>query len=223
MSAPEQAVLWGAAGHARVLRELLAQLGVSLVALFDNFEVPAPFADVPLLVGRDAFLRWRADHAGNFGGLVAIGGARGRDRLALQALLEESGIDILTAVHPRAFVAGSAILGRGSQVLANATVAADARIGAACIVNHAASVDHECELGDGVHIAPCAVLAGCVRVGAYTLVGAGAVVLPRVRIGADAIVGAGAVVTRDVADGTVVAGSPAVALRRPHKDKGDLP
>lgn len=43
--------------------------------------------------------------------------------------------------------------------------------------------------------------------------GAGCIVLPGVRIGRGVQVGAGAVVTRDVADGSVVAGNPARVLR----------
>jgi acetyltransferase-like isoleucine patch superfamily enzyme len=43
-------------------------------------------------------------------------------------------------------------------------------------------------------------------------IGANATVLAGVAIGAGAMVGAGSVVTRDVAEGTVVAGNPAVVL-----------
>ena len=58
-------------------------------------------------------------------------------------------------------------------------------------MNTGASVDHDCHLGDAVHIAPGAVLAGEVEVGPL------------------AFVGAGAVVTRDVGDGMTVSGNPA--------------
>src|SRR6185295_14199015 len=79
-------------------------------------------------------------------GLVAIGGSRGADRLALQALLASRGLRIEPLVHPDASVCDRARLGAGTQVLARAVVAADAVLGAACIVNHAASVDHECTI-----------------------------------------------------------------------------
>ncbi|MCF4994985.1 acyltransferase [Pseudomonas syringae] len=52
-------------------------------------------------------------------------------------------------------------------------------------------------------------LAGEIIVGDNVFIGMGALILPNVRIGNDCIVGANAVVTKDVADGTIVAGNPA--------------
>jgi sugar O-acyltransferase (sialic acid O-acetyltransferase NeuD family) len=211
-----QYVLWGSAGHAKVLDESIRRQGGRIVALFDNSpQASSSLADVPLIGGADAFPAWvaaRPDRHELFG-LVAIGGARGRDRLALQLLLARHGLRLEPLLHPQSFVADNAVLGPGSQVLALALVAADARIGAACIINHKASIDHECQLADGVHVAPGATLCGCVTVEAHAMIGAGAVVLPRLRIGRDSIVGAGAVVTRDVPDGVIVAGNPATVLR----------
>ncbi len=55
------------------------------------------------------------------------------------------------------------------------------------------------------------------------IVGANSTLLPGVQIGRDAIVGAGSVVTKDVAEGTVVAGNPAKFLKKkselPYQDK----
>jgi len=209
--------LWGSAGHAKVLASLIARTGGRVLATFDNDGTAQPLPGVPLFIGQAGFERWLAGLPSGEGvrALAAIGGRRGRDRLAIQALFARAGLVLEPLVHPDASVCASARLGAGTQVLAQALVAADAVVGAAGIVNHKASVDHECVLGDGVHLAPGATLCGCVRVGDNVMIGAGAVVLPRLTIGEDAQVGAGAVVTRDVPPGAVVLGNPA---RRQNKE-----
>lgn len=208
-------IIWGASGHAKVLREAVQAQGYDVVATFDSAPVtPPPFTDVPLFLGKRGFTEWLASaplpgaHA-----MVAIGGAHGRDRLELQQFMAAEGVPPLTVVHSSAFVASTAHLGPGCQVLAQSAVCVDVRLGAACIVNTGASVDHECVLGQGVHLAPGARLAGCVEVGEFTLIAVGAVVLPRIRIGRNCVVGAGAVVTRNVPDNSVVYGNPARAVR----------
>jgi sugar O-acyltransferase (sialic acid O-acetyltransferase NeuD family) len=208
-------VFWGATGHAKVLRELTDDLGYTLVAVFDNNpRVPPPFADVDVHYGIDGFREWKANNENlETFCLVAIGGARGRDRVDILDFLKQNGIKPIAAIHPTAFVARSTALSDGCQVLASATVCSHAVLGEASIVNTASSVDHESVLGRGVHIAPGATLAGCVRVGDYSFIGAGAVVLPTVNIGSNVIVGAGAVVTRDIADGKVAFGNPAKIRR----------
>jgi sugar O-acyltransferase (sialic acid O-acetyltransferase NeuD family) len=124
-------------------------------------------------------------------------------------MFETHDIEVPVVVHPSAFVAPDGLLGRGTQVLAQSAVCAEARLGEACIINTLAGVDHDCVLGDGVHIGPGATLCGAVSVGDFTLIAAGAVVLPRIRIGRNVLVGAGAVVTKDVPDDVVVYGNPA--------------
>jgi acetyltransferase-like isoleucine patch superfamily enzyme len=56
-----------------------------------------------------------------------------------------------------------------------------------------------------------------VRLGDYVFVGTRAMILPGVTIGQGAVVAAGAVVTKDVAERSIVAGSPAreIGIRRP--------
>jgi sugar O-acyltransferase (sialic acid O-acetyltransferase NeuD family) len=204
-------VLWGSAGHAKVLAHALEQLGGKVIALFDNRDVAAAVSGVPIFVGDDGLERWAngRDDLAQIAGLVAIGGDRGRDRLAIHQKFLSRGMRSTYLTHPRAWVCDSAELGAGTQVLAMARVAAEARVGQACIINHGANVDHECVLGDGVHLAPSSTLCGCVTVKDGAMIGAGAVVLPRLTIGEDAVVGAGAVVTRDVPPATIVMGNPA--------------
>lgn len=215
MNEPRYAI-WGSAGHAKVLADVIVTLGGSVVALFDNRETHSVVAGVPLFIGSRGFEQWARSAATieEIVGVTAIGGASGRDRLAILDRFEARGMRLEVTVHPSASVSPSAILKPGSQVLAQAVVAANARVGRGCIVNHKASVDHDCDLGDGVHLAPGATLCGCVEVGNNVFVGAGAVVLPRLSIGTDSIIGAGAVVTRSVDPGMVVAGNPARVVRK---------
>jgi sugar O-acyltransferase (sialic acid O-acetyltransferase NeuD family) len=212
---PKNIVFWGASGHARVLREACAHSGYHLVAVFDNnLRVASPFPDVPIYHTRDGFSRWQREHeTSGVAFLVAIGGPHGRARLEIQEFLRSRGLQPAVTVHPTAFVAADVEIPEGCQILAQSAVCVAVKLGRACIINTRASVDHESVLGDGVHLAPGATLAGCVTVGDCTLIGPGAVVLPRVRIGRDVIVGAGAVVTHDVPDGKVVFGVPARVQR----------
>lgn len=218
MSSKERFILWGSAGHARVLAELIARQQGEVVALFDNKpDTPSCLQGVPVFYGETGYLEWLArdkEAALRCKGGLAIGGARGEERLAILGRLQSTGVQCPPLLHDQAVFSATASIGDGSQVLALALVAAGSRIGRACIINHGANVDHECSLGDGVHIAPGAKLCGLVNVGHFSMVGAGAVILPRIQIGNACIVGSGAVVTKDVPDGTVVAGNPARAISR---------
>jgi acetyltransferase-like isoleucine patch superfamily enzyme len=54
---------------------------------------------------------------------------------------------------------------------------------------------------------------GPILIGDGSWIGAGAIILPGVTIGERSVVGAGSVVTRDVADGSIVAGNPAGPIK----------
>lgn len=206
-------VLWGSAGHSRVLADLIGLRGGVVVALFDNDQnVTSSLVDVPIHHGVAGFQSWLAAQSvppGDFAASVAVGGVSGAVRQDLAKMMKHYGLRIATLVHPSAVVSRTAYIGEGCQILAQTVVAADAYLGDQCIINNSANVDHECRLGKGVHISVGAVLCGLVHIGDNSFVGAGAVILPRLTVGRDVIVGAGAVVTRDVPDGSVVRGNPA--------------
>ena len=210
-------ILWGASGHALVLQEFLRDIGFDLIALFDNNPtIVSPIKEVPLYHGTSGFEKWsRGRELRNLWFAVAIGGARGKERFALYQYLSENGLRPATLVHPASFVAKTASVAEGCQILAQASVCACANLGEACIINTRASVDHECILGKGVHVAPGATLCGSVSVADFAMVGAGATVLPRVQIGEGAVVGAGSVLTKNLKEGQIAFGVPA-RVRREH-------
>jgi sugar O-acyltransferase (sialic acid O-acetyltransferase NeuD family) len=139
--------------------------------------------------------------------IVALGDAR--LRLELTDRCRRSGLEVVSIVHPMAFVSRFASMGAGCVAFAQSAVNADARIGVGCIINTGATVDHDCVIGDGVHICPGAHLAGAVRVGDRSWIGIAAAITQGISIGRDVIVGAGAAVVADVADASTVVGVPA--------------
>jgi sugar O-acyltransferase (sialic acid O-acetyltransferase NeuD family) len=202
MARRKTAVVLGASGHAKVVIATLLASGWEVMAAYDDdpTRLGSVVMGVPVVGPIDL---WSAT-AGEQG-VIAIGS--NRVRAAVAARLK--GRRFATAVHPMAWVAPTARLGKGTVVFAGAIIQPDTVLGRHVIVNTGASIDHDCRVDDFVHIAPGVRLAGGVTVGEGALVGIGASVIPGVRIGAWATAGAGACVIRDVPACATVAGVPA--------------
>ena len=191
-----------------------SNLAIPLVGIVDNQEITNVHGDIDLLKGKQGLLDWLEiqPDVPKISFAIAIGGNRGRERVALLRTMQSLGLPAITIVHASAFVSKTATIGDGSQILANSSVCVDVSIGAGCIINTSASVDHDCILGEGVHIGPGAKLAGEISVGDGTFIGTGAIVLPGLTLGSDVIIGAGAVVTKNVDDHAKMVGNPARAI-----------
>jgi sugar O-acyltransferase (sialic acid O-acetyltransferase NeuD family) len=205
--------VYGAGGHGKVVADILACRGESEFAGFvdDREELWGGRVMGFAVLGGGEWLRGEAEYSRV---VVALGVGDGRARRRIAECWAAWGVEILTAVHPRATVACAAQMGRGTVVMAGGVVNADARVGLGGIVNSGAVVEHDAEVGDFAHVAPRAAIGGASRLGAFSHLGMGAVVLERVCVGSHSIVGAGAVVVEDLPDGVVAMGVPARIHRR---------
>lgn len=61
--------------------------------------------------------------------------------------------------------------------MAEPVIISGAKMGEECIINTCSSVDHDCIIGNYVHVSVGSHLAGTVKIGNRTWVGAGAVVI----------------------------------------------
>ena len=92
--------------------------------------------------------------------------------------------------------------------MAGAVINCCTKIGKGCIINTASTVDHDNVIEDYVHVSPGAHLAGTVKVGRGTWLGAGSVVSNNINITHSCKIGAGAVVIRDITESRTYVGVP---------------
>ncbi|MEV1333399.1 NeuD/PglB/VioB family sugar acetyltransferase [Micromonospora costi] len=118
-----------------------------------------------------------------------------------------------TITHPGATVGAGSVLGPGTVLLAGVVLTADVAVGAHVAVMPHAVLTHDDRVHDHVTIASGVRLGGGVELGLGAYVGAGALLREGVTVGAWSLVGMGAVVLRDVPPGEVWGGSPARRLR----------
>ena len=142
---------------------------------------------------------------------VAIGDNAARQRVTLE--LQALGFTLASAIHPSAVLSPRLTLGAGIAVMPGVVVNSGTRVGDGAIINTGATVDHDCLLGPFTHVAPGCNLAGHVEVGEGAFLGIGVRVIPQRRIGTWTTVGAGGVVVHDLPERVTAVGVPARALR----------
>jgi UDP-N-acetylbacillosamine N-acetyltransferase len=208
----ENVLIWGAAGHAKVVADILRRNAYTICGFLDETTPDRrgeSFCGATVLGNANQLEK--IYESGVRKAIVAFGD--NVRRLAVGELLEERGFELITAIHPSAVIAPDALIEAGSVVAAGAVVGPGTQIGRCGILNTAATVDHDCIVADGAHIGPGAHIAGHVQVGRCAWIGIGVTVIDRKRIGASSIVGAGAVVIEDVPDRVLVAGVPARVIK----------
>ncbi len=198
-SANASLVLLGGSGHAKVVIAAVRAAGGEVSACYDDNEALWGQSILGVPVRGHA-----SEIAEGTPAVIAIGDNAVRKRLAGELKLSWQ-----TVVHPSAWVHESVRIGAGSVVFAGAVLQPDTVLGQHVIVNTAASVDHDGAIGDFVHLAPGVHLAGGVVVGEGAFLGVNAGVIQYRRIGAWTTVGAGGIVVRDLPDHVTAVGVPA--------------
>ncbi|PRB75433.1 acetyltransferase [Pseudomonas sp. MYb185] len=105
------------------------------------------------------------------GAIAAVGNNSVREHWI--GLIEQAGIELVSVVHPKAWVSPSAMVGAGTAVMAGAVVGTVSKVGKGAIINANATVDHDVVMEELSHIGVGVQLAGGVRVGARAWLQAG--------------------------------------------------
>lgn len=154
---------------------------------------------------------WLSRH-GSVAVFIAIGNPASRFQVR-QRLREFGHEAFATLCHPSAWIANRSKVGMGCLVYPFVAIDSDVTIGDHVIINKACTIGHDSTLEDFVTCAPGVNLGGNNLVGEGCDLGIGCSSIQGLRIGAWSIVGAGAVVTQDLPDDVTAVGVPAREIK----------
>ena len=139
--------------------------------------------------------------------LIGVGDPELRKMMAER--LTERGARFFTLIHPRAYVAETAVLGEGCIIAPFANVGSNVQLGDHVLVNLYGSAGHDSHIDSCSVISPYGAVNGGALLDEQVFVGSHAVVTPNLKVGRRSKVAAGAVVYRDVPEHSLASGNPA--------------
>ena len=154
----------GAGGHGRVIEETAISCGYEYVDFLDdgNPNAVGTFQDLERL------------SPAYDGVIVSIGNNKMRRELTDR--LENIHARIVILIHPEAYIAPSAVIGKGTVVLPKAVVHSNVCLGKGCIVSIGALIEHDARIGDFVHLDTGSICMSGSHVGSLRKINAGEIV-----------------------------------------------
>lgn len=144
--------------------------------------------------------------------IYRIDGQEERIQLFNDLGLDES--NLVTFVHPLAYVAPDVRKEAGVVILPYAMISAAAHLCMGTIIMTGATIGHDTVIGSNGHIASQAVVGSYLRIGKGVHIGLNSCIREELTIGNYSTIGMGSVLTKDVGDKEIWVGNPAKFLRK---------
>lgn len=202
----------GAGGFGREVAWLIEEINAvspewSLMGFLDDSATGSTIEDYPILgpiddiagLDQDVYLT------------CAIGDSRLRKRLVDS--LEKTSRGFATLVHPSVQKSKHVVIGEGSTICAGTILTTNITIGKHCLLNLDCKVGHDSRLGDFTSCMPAVNIAGDVIIDEGCYFGLNACVINRKRVGEWSVIGAGAVVVKDIPAKSLAVGVPATPIK----------
>ena len=149
---------------------------------------------------------------------VVCGVTSGRTKMALAEKIARLGLEFATIIHPSVWMGPLAEIGYGTVVGAGCMLSTQAKVGRYVSIVTDSVIGHDAVVGDFSSVFMDCHIGGHAILEEGVSIGTAATVLNEVRIGKWSIVGAGAVVTKNLPEYVTAVGVPAKVIK--HRDNG---
>lgn len=206
-------VIYGAGGFGREVLQIVKDLN-RVAPTWDcrGFLVDSGFVAEQRVHGLPVLgdAEWLRNHV-DVQVIVAVGSPAGRRRITRR--IAAYGNQFATLIHPRAWIGDHVEIPAGCVICAGALITTDIFLGAHTHVNIGSTIGHDAKISDFVTISPGCNVSGGVRLEEGVELGSGAVIVPGVSVGAWSVIGANAVVSKDIPRDCTAVGMPARPIK----------
>lgn len=151
------------------------------------------------------------------GGIVSVGDNWSRYYISKQIIDVVPNFKFVNAIHPSVIVGNNVEIGYGIVAMAGCIFNPKSKIGNFTFFATGAQIEHDCIIEDFASVSAGSITGGYVKIGKYSAITLGVVIMDRVEIGENSVIGSGSLVTKNVPDNVLSYGSPSKIIRKRNK------
>jgi sugar O-acyltransferase (sialic acid O-acetyltransferase NeuD family) len=202
-------LIYGASGHAKMIVDIVLKNNIyNVVGFVDSYKpinqdiygykIIGNLDDLPNLIKQHHIQ----------GIVIGIGDNSTRQNAYQRISKIAPALEFVTIVHPTAVLANDIIIPKGTVIMPNVVINANAKIGEFCILNTKSSLGHDSTMADFSSLASGAIISGNVKIGFCSAICLSASIIQNVTIGDHTVIGAASLVLNSVGDFKIAFGSP---------------
>jgi sugar O-acyltransferase (sialic acid O-acetyltransferase NeuD family) len=207
-------VIYGAGGFAREVAHLIDQVNLvknswNILGFIDDDPTKAGIIinDWPIL----GTYEWFKDNY-DTNVVLAVGNPKGKYQI-VDRLSRFSNLNFPNLIHPSVTISKFNKLGFGNIICEGSILTTNIKIGDFVTINLNCTIGHDVEIGDYSTLLPSSSVSGNVTIEEGVDLGTSSSIIPHKRIGSWTIVGAGAIVVSDIPENCTAVGVPAKPIR----------
>ncbi|MEA1874016.1 MAG: hypothetical protein U9N51_06260 [Bacteroidota bacterium] len=183
----------GAAGHEAL--QILIEQGLSDIVFYDQNSKQSIVANKYIVINDIDTLINRINIKPDF--CVAIGHPRIREKMYnILYSLKAKPINVISQNTHLLY----SLKQNGIIIQPGVCISADGEIGKSTLIHANSVIGHQVHIGDFVNISPLCSIIGPCKIGNYSYIGAGSIVMPNVEIGNNVYISPGSVVNKNIND-----------------------
>lgn len=205
----KKVIVIGSGGHAKVVIDILQEMkSVEIFGITSNsLKSGETFCGYLILGNDDDLLNYEPK---DYDIVIGVGGfVNNKLRKEIYYKIKEKGFSFFNAIHPKATISKTAMIGEAVVIFPGVIVNTDVQIGHNTIIITGSSIDHESVIEDHVLVSAGVTIGANTLIKEGTLVALGAKIISGITIGKNCLIAAGAVVVNDINDDLKVFGIPA--------------